>query len=113
MVSVSLINKINRVNVSTNVTKIHTTNVIVAKQRTIQVSSDATAGILDSTSPVTLVNTPTLISVGAENLGQLTDVDTSNKVNGATLVYNSDNGKYVVSKLSIENITGSFHGGTF
>lgn len=112
MVSVALINKIKRVNISTNVSKSTTSNVIVAKQRTVQVSANATLGIIDSTSPVTLVNTPTLLSIGAEKLEQLTDVNSSSKVQGATLVY-SNNGTYVVEKLDMEYVTGGLHGGTF
>lgn len=111
MVSVALINQIKRVNVNTNVNKTHTTNVIVARQKTVQVSANATLGIIDSTSPVTLVNTPTLVSMGAERLSQLTDVNTSNAANGDTLVY--QNGTYVVSQLDMEYITGGLHGGTF
>jgi len=113
MVSVALINKINRVNVSTNVTKTQTTNVIVAKQKTVQVSANATMGIIDSTSPVTLVNTPTLLSVGAELLEQLKNIDSSNKVEGSTLVYETSNTTYVVKQLDMDYVTGGLHGGTF
>ena len=113
MVSVALLNGIRRINISTVVTKKHTTNVIVASKREVQVSSNGTAGIIDSTSPVTLINIPTLVSMGAERLNQLTDVDTSNKIQGATLVYDSSNNNYVVTRLDMQYITGGLQGGTF
>jgi hypothetical protein len=113
MVNIALINKINRVNVSTNVIKTQTTNVIVAKQKTVQVSANATMGIIDSTSPVTLVNTPTLLSVGTQLLDQLKNVDGSNKVEGSTLVYETSNTTYVVKQLDMDYVTGGLHGGTF
>jgi hypothetical protein len=113
MVSVAVLNKIKRINVYSNTTKTSTTNVIVASKRIVQVASDATAGIIDSTNPVTLINTPTLLSVGAERLEQLNDVNTTNKTQGATLVYESSNNSYIVKNLDMQYITGGLQGGTF
>lgn len=113
MVAVSVLNKIKHINVYSDVTKTSTTNVIVASKRNVQVSSNATAGIIDSTSPVTLINTPTLISMGAEKLEQLKDVKSTDKSQGATLVYDSSNNNYVVTHLDMQYITGGLQGGTF
>lgn len=88
-------------------------NVVVARKRTVQVSSNATAGIIDTTVPVTLKNTPSLISGGATRLDGLTDVVASGETNGATLVYEASTDKYIVKKLDLADVTGNLDGGTF
>jgi hypothetical protein len=113
MVSISVQNTLKRVNVTAGQSQYKTTNVLVARQRTVQISANATLGIIDSSSPVTLINTPTLVSAGAVKLEQLKDVDTTNKVNGAALVYESSNNSYVVRQLDITELAGGLHGGTF
>ncbi len=87
------------------------TNVVVSRKRTIQVSANATAGIIDTSSPVTIKNTP---SVSTPNrLDRLNDVVANTEVDGATLVYNSSNDTYVVQQLDLSNVTGNLDGGTF
>lgn len=90
------------------------TNVVVSRKRTIQVAANATAGIIDTSTPVVLKNNPTLNGTGgATRLDKLTDVVANNETNGATLVYDSSNDKYVVQKLDLANVTGDLDGGTF
>jgi hypothetical protein len=88
------------------------TNVVVARKRTIQVSANATAGLIDTSVPVTLKNTPVL-STGVTRLDRLTDVVANAETSGATLVYDATTDKYVVQKLDISNVTGDLDGGTF
>lgn len=88
------------------------TNVVVARKRTIQVSANGTAGILDTTVPITLKNNP-VISSGANRLDKLNDVVANAEVNGATLVYQSNTDTYIVKKLDLSDVTGDLDGGTF
>jgi hypothetical protein len=87
-------------------------NVVVGRKRTVQISTNATAGIIDTTTPVVLKNNP-LTSGGVSRLDKLTDVAANTEINGATLVYNSANDTYVVQKLDLANVTGDLDGGTF
>jgi hypothetical protein len=90
------------------------TNVVVGRQRNIQVSTNATAGIIDSVAGVTLKNTPTLITgTGVERLVNLRDVNANDKTNGVTIVYDSLLNLYVAKKLDLDYITGIMDGGTF
>lgn len=88
-------------------------NVLVSRKRTIQISANATAGIIDTSTPVVLKNNPVVVSGGVSRLDKLTDVAANNEINGATLVYNAANDTYVVQKLDISNVTGDLDGGTF
>ena len=72
------------------------TNVVVSRKRTIQVSANATAGIIDTSTPVILKNTN--ISSNITRLDALNDVDATGEVSGATLVYDAGNDKYIVQK---------------
>jgi len=87
------------------------TNVVVSRKRTIQVSANATAGIIDTSSPVTIKNTPSIST--PNRLDRLNDVVANTEVDGATLVYNSSNDTYVVQQLDLSNVTGNLDGGTF
>ncbi len=87
------------------------TNVVVSRKRTIQVSANATAGIIDTTSPVTIKNSPGVAT--PNRLDRLNDVVPNTEVDGATLVYNSSNDTYIVQKLDLSNVTGNLDGGTF
>lgn len=90
------------------------TNVVVSRKRTVQISANATAGIIDTSTPVILKNNPSIGGgVGATRLDKLTDVAANTEVNGATLVYNAANDTYVVQKLDLSNVTGDLDGGTF
>jgi hypothetical protein len=88
------------------------TNVVVARKRTVQVSANATAGIIDSTVPVTLKTNPSINS-GIARLDKLYDVDASDEISGATLVYDALLDKYVVQKLDLADVIGDLDGGTF
>ena len=87
------------------------TNVVVARKRTVQVSANGTAGILDTSVPVTLKNNPSLIAT--TRLDRLTDVVANNEISGATLVYEASTDKYFVKKLDLSDVTGDLDGGTF
>jgi hypothetical protein len=90
------------------------TNVVVAKKRNISVSVNAVAGVISTTEPVVLKNTPTLISgTGVTRLDHLQDVIPDGETNGATLVYDSTTDKYIVEKLNLSDTVGNLDGGTF
>lgn len=90
------------------------TNVIVGRKRNVQVNTNATAGVIDSSTPVTLKNTPTLITTaGIDKLIYLKDVNALDKTNGVTLVYDAVLNLYVAKKLDLNYITGTVDGGTF
>jgi hypothetical protein len=88
-------------------------NVIVARKRDIRVSANATSGIIDTTTPVTIKPIPTIASGGIDRLDHLKDVNANTEVDGATLVYDSGNDKYIVKKLDLANVTGNLDGGDF
>lgn len=87
-------------------------NVVVSRKRTIQISANATAGIIDTSTPVVLKNNPVVLG-GTTRLDKLTDVAANTEIDGATLVYNAANDTYVVQKLDISDVTGDLDGGTF
>jgi hypothetical protein len=89
------------------------TNVVVAKKRIINVSVNTTAGIIDTSPPVTLKNVPVLTTNFNNRLDSLNDVYANNEINGATLVYDSSTDLYKVEKLNIENVVGAINGGEF
>jgi hypothetical protein len=90
------------------------TNVIVARKRNIQVSANATSGIIDTSVPVVLKNNPVLNSSGgATRLDGLTDVVATTETDGATLVYDAGSDKYIVKKLDLADVTGDLDGGEF
>lgn len=90
-------------------------NVIVVRKRDVQLTTNATAGIIDSTMPVVAKNNPTLYTAGGgvDKLTHLRDVDAAGKVEGDTLVYQANINMYVVKKLDLDFITGEVDGGTF
>lgn len=88
-------------------------NVIVGRQRNIQVSANATAGSISSSrNPVTLKNVPT-VTVGISRLDSLNDVVSAGETQGAVPVYDSSIDKYVVQKLNLSDVNGDLDGGTF
>ena len=90
------------------------TNIVVAKKRIINVSTNATAGVINTTEPVVLKNTPTLVSgTGVTRLDHLQDVDANAELQGATLVYDATIDKYVVEKLNLSDTVGNLDGGQF
>ena len=93
----------------------NTVNVVVIRKRDVQVSVNATAGIIDTNTPVTIKNNPTLLAVGSgvDRLDHLRDVDAATEIEGSTLVYQANGDLYVVKKLDLDYITGEVDGGTF
>jgi hypothetical protein len=87
-------------------------NVVVAKQKNIQVSANATGGSISSSdkSPITLKNFP---ASAASRFDTLKDVVATGETSGAVPVYDSTIDKYVVQKLSFVDVTGDLDGGTF
>lgn len=79
-------------------------NVIVARSRNVRISSNATAGVLDSSTPVTIKSSTT--TGGITRLDSLVDVDASGETDNATLVYDSITDTYVVKQMNLD-------GGTF
>ena len=101
---------------SNNALGIRTEAVIVGTKRNVQISANATAGIIDTSTPVVLKNNPYLVSsngIGPNRLDKLYDVSATGEVDKATLVYYSANDTYVVEKLDLANVTGGLDGGTF
>lgn len=86
-------------------------NVVVGRKRTVQVSTNATAGIIDSTTPVVLKNAPTLAT--ATRLDRLEDVNATGETDKATLVYDATSDKYIVKQIEFDDIAGDLDGGTF
>jgi hypothetical protein len=58
-------------------------------------------GGLTSQLPVTIKNTPTLVS-GTLKLEGLTNIDTTQEENGSTLLYDSITGNWVASPLNVD-----------
>jgi hypothetical protein len=88
-------------------------NVVVVQKRQIQVTTNATAGIIDSTNPVVLKNNPTIPPKGVDRLSNLLDVDATDRVLGDTVVYYPHEDSYVVEPLDLKYVTGRVNGGTF
>jgi hypothetical protein len=89
-------------------------NVVVGRKRNIQISANATAGIIDTASPDTLKNTPAIYSgTGVSRLDSLTDVVATGEATGAVPVYDSATDKYFIQKLDLANVVGDLDGGTF
>lgn len=93
------------------------TNVVVVKQKRIVVTPSNTQTGIDVTKPITVRNT---VGYQAQNfrLDHLNDVvEGSNPASGDTLVYDATNDKYVVKKLSVNDLDGdilvNLDGGTF
>lgn len=87
------------------------TNVIVARPRRVKVTSNATAGVIETIVPVTLKNSP--ITSGANKLSKLSDVDASTQTDGSVPVYDIFSDKYIIKHLDVVNVVGDLDGGTF
>lgn len=89
------------------------TNIIVAKKRIVNVSANGTGGVIDSTTPVT-IKAGTSVGGGSSRIDAMSDVIPTGEVDGATLVYDPNIGKYVVRKLTLDDLSGgALDGGTF
>lgn len=88
------------------------TNVVVARPRRVNITANATAGVIDSRVPVTLKNVPFAVG-GATRLDALLDVDPVGEIAGAVPVYDVASDKYIVKKLDLANVVGDLDGGTF
>lgn len=89
------------------------TNVVVSRKRTVQISANTTAGIIDTSTPVVIKNNPTISSGAATRLDKLADVDATSETDKATLVYDSEQDKYIVKQLEFSDLSGDLDGGTF
>jgi hypothetical protein len=87
-------------------------NVVVSRRRNIKVSSNSTAGVIDTTVPVTLKNVP-IISNGIDTIDEMHDVNLTQRNDGSTLVYDEPSDTYVVKKIDFGDIVGDLDGGTF
>lgn len=87
-------------------------NVVVSRKRNIKVSSNATAGVIDTSVPVTIKNVPTM-NIGVNTIDQMTDVNLSQRTDGATLVYDQPTNTYIVKELNFSEVSGSIDGGEF
>lgn len=74
-------------------------NVVVARPRTIQVSSNSTSGVIDSATPVTIKKDGLTL---ANRLDQLLDVNPVGEANNATLVYNEESDTYIVKQIDLD-----------
>lgn len=87
---------------------------MVNQLKSIKVTVNSTAGILNSTNQVVLKNNPVLTSaVGTTRLDKLTDVDPSGEIDKATLIYDLSQDKYIVKKMEFGDLDGDLDGGTF
>ena len=89
-------------------------NVVVSRKRNVKVSTNATAGVIDTSVPVTLKNIPTIMTGGVQSLEQLHDVNSAQKSDGSTLIYDQPTHTYIVKKLDLSlDVEGDLDGGTF
>jgi hypothetical protein len=87
-------------------------NVVVGRKRPVQVTANATAGII-STNKNNVTLKPGIQSQPQMRLDTLVDVVAAGETNGAVPVYDSESDKYIVQKIDISNVTGAIDGGTF
>lgn len=89
-------------------------NIVQSKKINVKISANSTSGVLNSTTPVTLKNTPSLKVGGVDRLDHLTDVTASGETDGAVPIYDSASDKYIVKKIDLGvDVSGSLDGGTF
>lgn len=86
-------------------------NVVVSRKRNVRVTTNATAGVIDTTVPVTLKTVPYV--TGTQRLDHLLDVNANQESEGAVPVYEADTDTYVVKKISLSNVIGDLDGGVF
>ena len=86
---------------------------VTTRSPTIRVRINNNTGVIQSTTPVTIQTQLAAGGTSVNRLDQLIDVIEIAPVSGDTLVYNATTDKYVVSRLSLENVTGDLDGGTF
>lgn len=87
-------------------------NVVVSRKRNVKVTSNSTAGVIDTTVPVTLRNVP-IVTNGIDTIDELHDVNLSQRNDGSTLVYDEPSDKYIVKKIDFVDIVGDLDGGIF
>jgi hypothetical protein len=86
-------------------------NVVVGRKRSINVSANATAGVIDTSVPVTLKNNT--LGTTVTRLDQLTDVDSATETNNGVLTYDGARDKYVIKLITFDEIYGDLDGGSF
>ena len=80
------------------------TNVVIARPRSIKVSTNETSGLISSTTPITIKETSSI--KGITRLDSLEDVVATEETQNATLVYQEETDSYVVKQIDLD-------GGTF
>lgn len=89
-------------------------NVVVSRKRTVNVSTHGTGGVIDTTTPVTLKNIPTIISSGGvDTIDEMRDINLAQRTDGSTLIYDQGTNTYVVKRMDFEEINGDLDGGVF
>lgn len=89
-------------------------NIVVSKRINVKISNNTTSGVFNTSTPVTIKNTPTFGNMGTtQRLDHLQDVSAVGETNGAVPVYDSTIDKYVVQKLNMSDVNGDLDGGTF
>ena len=81
----------------------------LAKTTSQNVRITNNGGMLQTSTPITLKNQVTEIT-SIEDIGDVSEIDVSN---GATLVYNSENDKYEIRRITAEDLTINLDGGEF
>ena len=84
---------------------------LISKKRTINVTLRDGATLKSPTS-VTL-NAITPLTPAEGRLDELIDVNATNEIDGASLVYDANSDVYIVKKLDFDEIEGELDGGTF
>jgi hypothetical protein len=90
-----------------------TINVIVAKKKPVVVSTNEVGGIINTATPVTLKNVPTIISGGSNSFDTLDDVNLSQRTDGSVPIYDQPTNTYVVKHLNFTEVDGNLDGGVF
>ena len=87
-------------------------NVVVARQRPFNISNHGTGGVIDTTTPVTLKNVPT-IAPSQIGMDSLNDINLSQRTDGSVPVYDQPTNTYIVKHVDFTEIDGDLDGGTF
>jgi len=86
-------------------------NVVVGRKRNVRVTTNATAGVIDSTVPVTLKTVPYVS--GLTRLDHLLDVDANTESEGAVPVYEANTDTYGIKQIDLSYVVGDLDGGEF
>lgn len=89
-------------------------NVVVGRKRNVRVTTNATAGVIDTTVPVTLKTVPYTTTQAAQTrLDHLVDVNAAAESEGAVPVYEANTDTYVIKPVNLSYVVGDLDGGEF